>query len=327
MASIGILGVGAYLPDRIVTNGDISAWTGVTEEWITRRTGIVQRRYAEPETTTSELAARAASAVLADHPGVAEKLAGIIVATCTPDVPQPATAAILQHRLGLGRVPAFDVNAVCSGFLYSLAIADSMLRTRPGEYLLVVGADKFSSIMDRTDRRTVTLFGDGAGAVLLGTVPDGYGIVASHLVSDGEYHHFVGVEAGGTRTPLDGRAQAAGEHLLRMDGRSVAEYAITTMRKCIEQTLDDGGLGPADVDRFVFHQANPRLLETLAGELHVPLERVVLTAPYYGNTAGSSIPVALDHTHRERPLARGERVLFAAVGGGMNAAATLLTWY
>jgi 3-oxoacyl-(acyl-carrier-protein) synthase III len=325
--AIGILGVGAYVPDGVVGNDLICAWTGVTTEWIERRTGITERRYADPATTTSELAARAATDVLDRHPGAREKLAGIIVATCTPDVPQPATAAILQHRLGLGQVPAFDVNAVCSGFLYSLAIADGLLRDRPGEYLLVVGADKFSTIMDRADRRTVTIFGDGAGAVLLGTVPDGYGIVASRLASDGEYHHFVGVEAGGTRTPLDRRAREAGEHLLRMDGRSVSEYAITTMRKLIEQALDDGGIGVADVDRFVFHQANPRLLETLAGELGAPMDRVVLTAPLYGNTAGASIPVTLDHTHRERPLARGERVLFASVGGGMNAAATLLTWY
>jgi 3-oxoacyl-[acyl-carrier-protein] synthase-3 len=332
---VGVLSIGSHVPDRVVTNQEIGAWSGTTEEWILERTGVRERRYADPGTATSDLAlpaARQALAALDDQ--VPERLAALIVATVTPDVPQPSTAAILQHKLGLRSVPAFDVNAVCSGFLYGLAAAEGMLavagqRGEPDHepYALLVGADKFSSIMDRADRRTVSLFGDGAGAVVLGAVPDGYGIRALRLVADGELHHYVGVRAGGTRTPLDARARAAGEHLFRMDGRAVRDYALTALDKLVGAVLDDCHLGTDDVDRFIFHQANTRLVEAFVARAGLDPARVVYTAPGLGNTAAASIPLTLHAAHRDRPLRRGETLLLAAVGGGMTAGAAVLTWH
>jgi 3-oxoacyl-(acyl-carrier-protein) synthase III len=327
---IGILSIGSYVPDRVVTNQEIGAWADTTDEWILRRTGVRERRYARPGATTSDLAvpaARAALAALGDE--VPEQLAALIVATCTPDVPQPSTAAILQHKLGLRALPAFDVNAVCSGFLYGLATAEGLLTTGRHQkpYALLVGADQFSSIMDRSDRRTVSLFGDGAGAVVLGEVPDGYGIRALRLVTDGELHHYVGVEAGGTRTPLDERARAAGEHLFRMDGRAVRDYALATLDKLVSAVLDDCRLAAGDVDRFIFHQANTRLVEAFVARAGLDAAKVVYTAPSLGNTAAASIPLTLHAAHRARPLRRGETLLLASVGGGMTAGATVLTWH
>ncbi|WP_346538217.1 ketoacyl-ACP synthase III [Micromonospora sp. DPT] len=327
--AVGVIGLGSHVPDRVIDNSEVCRWTGATDEWILARTGIRERRYAAPGTTTSDLALPAARQALDAVPGAAERLRALVVATATPDVPQPATAAILQHKLGLREVPAFDVNAVCSGFLYAVAVAEGLLTGRHGAggYVLVVGADMFSTIMDRRDRRTVSLFGDGAGAVLLGEVPDGYGVRASHLVSDGELHDLVRVEAGGTRRRVDADAVAEGADRFRMDGRAVRDYALSSLRKLTERVLDEAGVTLDDVDRFVFHQANPRLLEAFMVGVGAPLEKLALTAPELGNTAAASIPVTLHAAHRQRPLRRGERILFGSVGGGMNAAATLLTWY
>ncbi|MFJ2022831.1 3-oxoacyl-ACP synthase III family protein [Streptomyces sp. NPDC087897] len=326
--AIGVISVGAHLPERIVDNREIAAWADVTEEWVAERTGILQRRYAAAGEATSDLALPAARAALDEAgPEARERLAALIVATCTPDHPQPSTAAIVQAGLGLPALPAFDVNAVCSGFLYALTVAKGLLHGQPGQYALVVGADLFSTLMDRGDRKTVSLFGDGAGAVVLGPVPEGYGIHGSTLLANGELHDYVKVEAGGTRTPLDERARAAGEHLFRMDGRAVREYAMTTLHKVVGQTLAECGARIEDVDRFVFHQANTRLLESFAAEAGIDPARVALTAPSLGNTAAASVPLTLHHTRHERPLERGERVLLASIGGGMTAAAALMTWY
>ncbi|MFD7744743.1 3-oxoacyl-ACP synthase III family protein [Streptomyces sp. NPDC059698] len=326
--AIGVISVGAHLPERIVDNREIAAWADVTEEWVAERTGILQRRYAAAGEATSDLALPAAREALDEAgPEAGERLAALIVATCTPDHPQPSTAAIVQAGLGLPALPAFDVNAVCSGFLYALTVAKGLLDGQPGQYALVVGADLFSTLMDRGDRKTVSLFGDGAGAVVLGPVPEGYGIHGSTLLADGELHDYVKVEAGGTRTPLDERARAAGEHLFRMDGRAVREYAMTTLHKVVGQTLAECGARIEDVDRFVFHQANTRLLESFAAEAGIDPAKVALTAPTLGNTAAASVPLTLHHTHHDRPLERGERVLLASIGGGMTAAAALMTWY
>ncbi|MBO3751464.1 beta-ketoacyl-ACP synthase 3 [Streptosporangiaceae bacterium NEAU-GS5] len=326
--AVGILGMGSYLPDRVVTNAEISRWTGVTEEWVVERTGIKERRYRTPGMVTSDMAAHAARRALDDGAAGADGLAALIVATCTPDVPQPATAAIVQNKLGIRSVPAFDVNAVCAGFVFSLAIAEGLLADRPpSATALVVGADMFSTLMDRSDRRTVSLFGDAASAVLVGQVPDGYGIQALRLVTDGEYCEEIVVEAGGTRLPADAAARQEGRHLFRMNGPLVKDYVITTLRKLVVETLDACGLGLADVDRFVFHQANTRLLEALAADLGLEMARVPTTTWEYGNTAGASVPLTLHESHRRRPLRRGERVLLAAAGGGLCAGTALLTWY
>jgi 3-oxoacyl-[acyl-carrier-protein] synthase-3 len=326
--AVGILGIGSHVPDGIIGNATISEWTNTSPQWIVERTGILERRYADRGTTTSALGHAAVGDLVGRHPDALTDLGAVIVATSTPDQPQPATAAILQRELGLSGVAAFDLNAVCSGFVYALTVGSALVG-QPGwaPRVLVVAADLYSSIMDRTDRKTVSLFGDGAGAVLLGRVPDGFGLHASRLTAHGEHRELVEVVGGGTRRRLDADALAAGDDRFRMRGRDVRDYALRTLPEIVHDVLDDAGLGLDDIDRFVFHQANPKLLEDLAKALGIDLGRIPLTAPRYGNTGSASIPITLCHSHREQPLRRGERVLFAAVGGGMTAGAAVLTWY
>lgn len=329
--SLGLLGLGGYVPPLVIDNAQVAQWTGKQESWIDERTGIVERRYREAGTVTSDLALHAARQALAAQPEARERLGLIIVATSTPDQPQPSTGAILQDKLGLSDIPAFDINAVCSGFLYSLAVADSMLAAQlsgqGGDHALVVGADIYSSLMDRTDARTVSLFGDGAGAVLLGPVPAGYGVLGWRLVTHGEYRGLVEVPAGGTRAELDARARTAGEHLFRMRGREVRDYALRTLPKVVGEALDRAGIRLEDVDRFILHQANTRLVEACCREMGIDPARVPLTAPHFGNTAAASIPLTLRAEHERRPFRRGERLVLAGVGGGMTAGAVVVRWY
>lgn len=325
---VGIVATGAYVPPRTIENKEISVWADTTETWLTERTGIHQRRYAEPGTTTSDLASEAVHDLFGKYPEARADTGLIVLATSTPDQPQPATAARLQHRIGLSGLPSLDVNAVCSGFVYALAVAEALLlRGTAGPAALVVGADMYSTIMDRTDRRTVSLFGDGAGAVLLAPVPQGYGIHATRVVTDSDHHELVEVTAGGTREPLDAAAREAGRHLFRMNGPAVLGYAMQRVPKVIDEALDAAGVGLDDIDRLILHQGNTRMLEGLARHLGVDMDKVPLTAPKWGNTGAASIPVTLQDAHEQRPLERGERILLASVGGGMTAGASVLTWY
>jgi 3-oxoacyl-(acyl-carrier-protein) synthase III len=327
----GILGLGGHVPPVVIDNAQIAEWAGVEQSWIVERTGILERRYREPGTATSDLALEAAREALAARPDAVERLGLIIVGTSTPDQPQPSTGAILQNKLGLSGIPAFDVNAVCSGFMYALSVADSMLSARlsgqGGDYALVVGADIYSGMMNRADRRTVGLFGDGAGAVLLGPVPEGYGVLSWRLVTHGEHRDLVEVPAGGTAKPLDAEAREAGEHLFHMKGRPVRDYALSTLPKVIGEALDSAGLRLEEIDRLILHQANTRLVEDCARELRVDPARVPLTAPYLGNTAAASIPLTLHLENKRRPFQRGERLVLAGVGGGMTAGAVVVRWY
>ncbi|WP_405590889.1 3-oxoacyl-ACP synthase III family protein [Streptomyces sp. NBC_01190] len=328
---LGLLGLGGHVPPLVIDNAQVVQWTGADENWIVERTGILERRYREPGTATSDLALHAAREALAVGPEATNRLGLIVVATSTPDQPQPSTAAILQNKLGLSDIPAFDVNAVCSGFLYALAVADSMLSTRlarqGSDYALVVGTDIYSSLMNRADRRTVSLFGDGAGAVLLGPVPDGYGVLGWRLVTHGEHRDLVEVPAGGTRLSVDARTREAGEHLFRMRGREVRDYALRVLPKVVGEALDSAGIRLEDVDRFILHQANTRLVEACIRELGLDPDRVPLTAPHFGNTAAASIPLTLHAEHKRRPIRRGERLVLAGVGGGMTAGAVVVRWY
>lgn len=327
--AIGILRLGAFLPPDIIDNELVAGWSASSPQWIEERTGILTRRYAPQGMATSDLAAAAARDLLGADRTAWPHVGGVIVATSTGDRPQPSTAATLQHKLELpGNVPAFDVNAVCCGFLYGLVIADGLLRHRaPDSSVLVVAADMYSRIMNRADRKTVSLFGDGAGGTLVGRVPDGFGLHASRLVCDGDLWELVQVPGGGTARPLDASALESGEHLFEMDGRAVRDYVLTMLPKLIDEVLTEAGLTLDDIDRIVFHQANTRLLELITQELGLDPARVPLTAPQYGNTGAASIPVTLHDSHRSQPLRRGERLLLAGVGGGMTAGAAVLTWY
>ncbi|MFJ6784072.1 3-oxoacyl-ACP synthase III family protein [Streptomyces yangpuensis] len=325
---VGIVRTGSHLPPGVVDNAMVAEWSGASREWTSERTGIEERRYAAPGMATSDLATAAALDVLGADRSAWPRVDTIVVATSTGDHPQPATAAIAQDKLGLHGVPAFDVNAVCSGFLFGLNVARGLVEQQDGHgAALLIAADMYSRIMNRADRKTVALFGDGAGAALLAPVPDGYGIHAVRLVTDGGLSSLVGVPAGGTAKALDPRAWEAGEHLFTMDGRGVRDYVLTTLPKLVTEVLQESGLGLDDIDRVVFHQANTRLLESCVRELGLDPARVPMTAPVYGNTGAASIPITLHDSHLKSPLRRGERVLLAGVGGGMTAGAAVMTWY
>ncbi|WP_432045364.1 3-oxoacyl-ACP synthase III family protein [Streptomyces asiaticus] len=324
---IGILGTGSYLPAETVSNELVAERAGVTPDWISAKTGIHRRRYAADHEATSDLAVAAARAALADAGIGADQLGWIVVATSTPDQPQPATACLVQHRIGATGAAAFDLNAVCSGFVFALVTAAGLLSAGSGaRYALVIGADVYSRIIDRTDRRTAVLFGDGAGAVVLGPVRPGYGLGGSLLTSDGALHDLIEVPAGGSRAPASEKTLADGGHFFRMRGRAVSEYVLAELPRAIGRLLAAHRTDPASVDHFIPHQANGVLLAKALPELGLPRARTHLTVAEHGNTSAASIPLALDDARRQGVFGDGELLLLAGFGGGMSLGAALLTW-
>ncbi|MGW1279637.1 3-oxoacyl-ACP synthase III family protein [Streptomyces tsukubensis] len=327
MRSIGILGTGAYLPPTEVTNEEIAVRAGVTDEWIVRKTGIRGRRRADPGQATSDLASAAGARAL-EQAGVGPgDLSYIVVATSTPDHPQPSTAAIVQDRLRAVNAAAFDLNAVCSGFVYALTVTDRMLSTEPGpRFGLVIGADIYSRILDPTDRRTAVLFGDGAGAVVLGPAPQGRGNFAASLLTRGDQHELICVPAGGSRTPATARSLDEGLQYFRMDGRRVREFVGDNVPKAVADLLTDAGLSPHEVGHVIAHQANAVLLREMWPAFGVPRATLHLTAESYGNTGAASVPITLDSAHRSGALGDGEVVLLTGFGGGMSVGTVLTRW-
>jgi 3-oxoacyl-[acyl-carrier-protein] synthase-3 len=315
--NIGITGLGAHLPETVRTNPPDDA----------RATGVLRRHVAAPHTRTSDLALPAARAALSvatpsGPPGA------IVVATCTPDHPQPATAAVLQHRLALDGCPAFDLNAVSSGFLYGLATTHALLtaHTVTGPVLLV-GADLFTPLGHPDERASRSIFGDAAGAVVLDSVPTGHGIHAIALRCHGAHHADALVPAGGTAEPLTSAGLTAGRHYFTMHPRAVRDYVLATLPDLVAQVTDRAGWHPSDIDHYVFHQATGPLLDGLTERLDIPPDRVHRTIHHTGNTSAASIPVALADLAAHGGLTRGSRLILAAAGGGFTAAATALTWY
>jgi 3-oxoacyl-[acyl-carrier-protein] synthase-3 len=320
---VGVLGTGSYLPARVVGNDEVGAPAGVDGVWIEAKTGIRARRWAAPDEATSDLAGRAGRAAL-DAAGLdPSELSFLVVATSSPDQPQPATACIVADLLGARNVAAFDLNAVCSGFLFALATVSRLLDR--GGYGLVIGADVYSRMLDPTDRRTVVLFGDGAGAVVLGPVADGNGVLGTRLVSDGSRRALIEVPAGGSRRPASAATLAAGDHWFRMVGRGVRDYVAEHVPRMLTELLGASGLGPDQIGHFVPHQANALMVTDLAKELGLAAQ-LRLTARDYGNTGAASVPITLDATARGVGIRSGENVLLAAFGGGMSMGAALLRW-
>ena len=318
-----IKGVGSYLPARILTNDDLSRMVDTSDEWIVERTGIRERRIAAKGEMASDLATAAARAALA-HAGMEPRdLDMIVLATATPDQTFPATAATVQANLGMTQGAAFDLQAVCSGFLYALTTADSLLRTGQGSRALVIGAEVFSRILDWTDRSTCVLFGDGAGAFVLeaaegsGTIAD-EGILASRLHSDGRYRDKLYVDGGPSSTGTVGT--------LRMEGREVFRHAVTNISQVIDETLSEQGIEAKDIDWFVPHQANRRILEGTARKLGLREESIVMTLDKHGNTSAASIPLAFDVAVKDGRIRRGDLVLMEAMGGGFTWGATLVRY-
>ncbi|QFZ17842.1 3-oxoacyl-ACP synthase III family protein [Saccharothrix syringae] len=324
-ANLGVIGTGSYLPELVVGNDEVGAAAGVGGEWIRQRTGITARRRAAPHEAASDLAANAALRALESAGVKPAQLRYIVVATSTPDHPQPATACLVQHRIGAVHAAAFDVNAVCSGFVFALGVMHRMLSVEPDGYGLVIGADVYSRILDGADRKTAILFGDGAGAVVVGPTELDQGLLGLSLISDGSAHEIIRVPAGGSRLPASPATLADGEHFFKMDGRAVRDFVSDRVPPILRQLLRGAGVVPSAVDHFIPHQANGVMLDGLARELGLRAQ-MRLTVHKYGNTGAASVPITLDEAVRSGSIRRGDLVLMAGFGGGMAVGAALLRW-
>jgi 3-oxoacyl-[acyl-carrier-protein] synthase-3 len=318
-----VLGCGSYLPSRVVTNSDLSRTVDTTDEWITQRTGIRERRIAADGETTSAMGIKAAQAALAAAGVDAQSIDLVVLATSTPDNTFPASAVAIQAGLGITQGAAFDLQAVCSGFVFSLATVDSLLRTGAFKRALVIGSETFSRLLDWSDRTTCVLFGDGAGAVvvegqLLPGTPEDRGILTTHLRSDGRYRSKLYVDGGPSTTGTVGH--------LRMEGRAVFKHAVAMISDVIEDAFAATGYGAKDIDWFVPHQANKRIIDDSAHKLGIPPEKVILTVEKHGNTSAASIPLALSVGIADGRIKRGNLVLLEAMGGGFTWGAALVRW-
>ena len=312
-------GTGSALPARVVSNAELAERVDTSDEWIFERTGIRQRYIAGEGETTGTLAVEAARQALAAAGLVPADIGLIIVATATPDRTFPATATSVQRELGCTGGIAFDMQAVCSGFVYALATADAFLRTGAARHALVIGAETFSRILDWEDRTTCVLFGDGAGAVVLAAeelAEDGPGILATKLHADGTHEALLYVDGGPSTTSTVGK--------LRMQGREVFRHAVTNLADVLERVLDDAGMAPADLDWIVPHQANARILDATARKLGVAAEKVVVTVDRHANTSAASVPLALDLAVRDGRIGPGDLVMLEAMGGGFTWGAALV---
>jgi 3-oxoacyl-[acyl-carrier-protein] synthase-3 len=318
-----IVGCGSHLPAKIVTNDDLSKLVDTSDEWIQQRTGIQQRHIAADGELTSDLALEAARKALAHAGLTGADLDLIVLATTTPDQTFPATAATVQAKLGMGNGAAFDVQAVCSGFVYALATADNFIRAGQAKHALVIGAETFSRILDWNDRGTCVLFGDGAGAVVLKAEPatgerDHRGILSTHLHSDGRHRDLLYVDGGVSSTKTVGH--------VRMNGKEVFRHAVQRLAEVVDESLSANGLSQADIDWLVPHQANRRIIDSTAKKLSLTSDKVVLTVARHGNTSAASIPLALAEAVEDGRIKRGDLLLLEAMGGGLTWGAALVRW-
>jgi 3-oxoacyl-[acyl-carrier-protein] synthase-3 len=318
-----IVGCGSYLPLRVMQNEELAQQVDTSDQWIRKRTGIRQRHLATEGEMTSDLGLKAAEAALEQAGLEADDLDLIICATTTPDETFPATATRIQARLGMTRGAAFDVQAVCSGFVYGLAVADNFVRCGQAKSVLVVGAETFSRILDWEDRGTCVLFGDGAGAVVLragegnGNAAD-RGVLSTHIYSDGRHHDALYVDGGPSSTRTTG--------VVHMEGREVYRHAVVRMSEAIDAALEANDLTPGDIDWLVPHQANLRIIESMGHRLNLPRDRVVVTVDRHANTSAASIPLALCEAVSDGRIRRGDLVLMEAMGGGFTWGSALVRW-
>jgi 3-oxoacyl-[acyl-carrier-protein] synthase-3 len=320
-----VIGTGSYVPERALTNTDLERMVATSDAWVVERTGIRERRIAAPGEACSDLGVKAGARALASAGLAASELDFILVATCTGDFPMPSTACLIQHKLSAIRAAACDLSAACTGFVYALAVADAFVRTGM-RYVLVVGAEVMSVIMDWTDRSTCILFGDGAGAVVLGPSDGDRGILSSHLHSDGNLGELICVPGGGSQFPPSEKMLSERLQYMKMKGNETFKVAVKTLEESAREALTANGLSAADLNLYVPHQANLRILTAVAERLKLPLAKVVLNLDRYGNTSAASIPLALDEAVKEGRLKDGDLVLLSAFGGGLTWGSTLLRW-
>jgi 3-oxoacyl-[acyl-carrier-protein] synthase-3 len=321
-----IVATGTAVPTRVLRNTELARMVATSDEWIRERTGIAERRIVSDGIASSDLGTEAAQSALTRAGWNADSLDLIVVATCTPDMPLPSTACLIQRNLKATRAFAFDLNAACSGFLFGLSVADLYVRSGACRRVLLIGTEVMSGMMDWTDRGTCILFGDGAGAVLMEPTSDGSGILSTHLHSDGNLWDLVCVEGGGSRIPASAKMLENRQHLMKMNGNETFKVAVKTLEATAREALAANHLDVKDVDLFIPHQANVRILNAVAERLGLETDRLVVNMDRYGNTSAASIPMALDEALQDGRIKPGSRILMAAFGSGLTWGSALLKW-
>ena len=321
-----ISGVGSYVPEKILTNADLEKMVETSDEWITTRTGIKERRIAAADEFTSDLAAKAAQRAMKMAGVTAEQIDLIIVATITPDMPFPNTACLVQQKIGARRIPAFDIEAACSGFLYALEVGQNFITSRAFETVLVIGAEKLSAITNWTDRNTCVLFGDGAGAAILQHRPDAHGLLTTVLGADGDKAGLLSMPAGGSACPASAATVANGLHFLRMDGKETFKNAVQAMCSAANEALQRCELTVAQIKCIIPHQANRRIVDAVGDRLGATPEQLFINLHKYGNTSAASVAIALDEAAHSGKIARGDLILIVAFGAGLTWGAAVIEW-
>ncbi len=324
---IGIIGTGYYVPSRVLTNKELEGMVDTSDEWIFTKVGIRERRIAGPHEATSDLALKAAQEALANAGVEPEEVDLIILATSSPDMIQPATAAIVQGKLGALNSAAFDVSAVCAGFVYAMTVASAMMQANP-QYrrAVVIGAETYSRILDWTDRTTCVYFGDGAGAVVLGQQAGELGIQKTFLKNDGRGAGAIRYLGGGSRHPASPETLAQKMHRFEMNGREVWNFATKACPLSVRQVVQDAGLQLSDIDWIIVHQANINIIRHSLDDLGIPLEKTYTTIEKYANTAGASLPITLAEAHAKNLFRKGDKIVLVGFGGGLSLGAVYLNW-
>ena len=324
--AVGILGMGHYVPEKILTNFDLEKMVETSDQWITERTGIKQRHIAAPEEATSDLCYNAGMIALKDAGVAPEEIDLVIVATASPDHVFPSTACLVQDRIGAKNAAAFDLAAGCSGFVYSLGVASQMIATGLYKHALIIGAETLSRIMNWTDRITCVLFGDGAGAAGLGPVEEGYGVLGIDMGADGSGSKYLIQPAGGSRNPASPETVEANDHTIHMNGPEVFKFAIQIMGKTAKRALAKANMKAEDLDMLFPHQANLRIISSAAKRLKMPMEKVWVNVDKYANTSAASIPIALCEAQAAGALKKGDNILLDGFGAGLTWASIVLKW-
>jgi 3-oxoacyl-[acyl-carrier-protein] synthase-3 len=324
--SASIIGTGSYVPEKILSNADLERMVETNDEWIVSRTGIRERHIAAEEQTTSDMAAEAAKAALLNAGVEPEEVDMIIVATVTPDMFFPSTACFVQTKIGAKNAACFDVSAACSGFLFALETARQFIASGARKTVLVIGAEKLSTIVDWSDRNTCVLFGDGAGAAVLRHRPGTKGVIHTHMGSDGRQSEILYIPGGACRTPVTAENAAQRLNTIKMNGKETYKQAVTAMLDAGNRVMEAGGVRPDELACIIPHQANARIIEAIADRMRIPLDRFLINLDRFGNTSAAAVAIALDEANRTGRMKEGDYILLVVFGGGLTWAGSLIQW-
>ncbi len=324
--TVSIIGTGSYVPEKVLTNEDLSRMVDTSDEWITTRTGIKERRIAAKDENTSDMAAKAALKAIEQARISATEIDMILVATATPDMLFPATACFVQKKIGATNAACLDISAACAGFLFGVEIAQQFITSHTLDTVLVIGADKLTSITNWTDRNTCVLFGDGAGAAILRHRGGSHGVISTHIGSDGQFTDILFMPGGGSRCPITKENAHLHLQTIHMTGKEVYKQAVTAMLSAARKALDQAGLTINDIACVIPHQANLRIIEAIANRLKIPLEKFYVNLDRYGNTSAAAVAIALDEANRTGRIKHGDYVLMVVFGGGLTWAGSVIEW-